>query len=374
MVGSRVFGGLDVWVQPIGQGEARRVTSKKYDWVNHLTWTEDGHEVVYDTSSPLVFRAPLTGGEPQPIPGVGQGAAGPTIRASRMVHEQWVVPPTAIWRLPGRTASRPGLAPAKLIASSGWNGNMAYSPDGRRIAFSSTRTGVANIWVCDADGSNPVQLTSFERTSGTPRWSPDGRNLTFDSVEAGDWNIYVVDAEGGKPRRLTGEASNETLASWSRDGRFIYFSSDRSGRGEIWKMPSTGGEAVQVTRGGGFYSQESWDGRDLYYARRGSDTGIWRVPVSGGDETEVLPGPFEGHYEWTLSRSGIYYATTRDLTRGEDYTIRYLDLASGRASELYRKQGASEHAWLAVSPGEEWLLFTESEPSTSELMLVENFR
>jgi Tol biopolymer transport system component len=103
--------------------------------------------------------------------------------------------------------------------------NPQFSPDGSRIAFTSSRNGQVEIWVCDSDGSNPVQLTELNRNSegGTPRWSPDGRYLAFDSTKAGRSDIYVVPAQGGPVRRITPEASHEDMPSWSRDGKWIYF-------------------------------------------------------------------------------------------------------------------------------------------------------
>jgi Tol biopolymer transport system component len=265
--------------------------------------------------------------------------------------------------------------PQKLIASSQTDGNPAYSPDGRKIAFHSDRSGVLNIWVCDSDGRNPVQLTTFEKRTGTPRWSPDGRRVLFDSIEAGDWNLYVVDADGGVPRRLTPESSAENSGTWSRDGRFVYFSSNRSGSDQLWKMPSAGGPAVQVTRGGGYYAEESWDGRHLYYTNARAATGIWKVGVEGGEETEVVGGaPIAFFGNWALSRSGLYYATIRPRHRGSEYTVQYLDFGSGRTSEVLRQVGPSGHMWLAVSPDEQWVLYSEWPEAQSELMLVENFR
>jgi Tol biopolymer transport system component len=101
-----------------------------------------------------------------------------------MVYQQQTVHPENIWRIPGRGATGPDREPKKLIASSGGDWNPDYSPDGRRIAFDSSGSGVDNIWVCNSDGSDPLQLTSLERVAGTPRWSPDGRRIVFDSVEA----------------------------------------------------------------------------------------------------------------------------------------------------------------------------------------------
>ena len=274
----------------------------------------------------------------------------------------------------GRGASLRSREPERLIASSQEECNPAYSPDGRRIAFESGRSGVNNIWLCDSDGRNPVQLTSFGRRAGTPRWSPDGRRLAFDSLEAGDWNIYVVDADGGAPRRLTPESSQEHAGTWSRDGRWIYFQSNRSGSRQIWKMPSAGGPAVQVTRDGGNGAQESWDGRYLYYSQSPVDTGIWRLPFDGGAETEVIRGPLPRWADWTLVRAGIYYAMVRRQGPRSEYSIQFFDFASGRTTQVFRQVGGSSHQYVAVSPDERWILYNELPEWQSELMLVENFR
>jgi Tol biopolymer transport system component len=76
--------------------------------------------------------------------------------------------------------------------------------------------------------------------------------------------------------------------TWSHDGRWIYFTSDGSGESQAWKMPAEGGAAGQATRGGGVYAaEESRDGSYLYFSKSNE---IWRVPMGGGEESEVLSG------------------------------------------------------------------------------------
>jgi Tol biopolymer transport system component len=378
--GSRgYYGGQDVWVQPADGGEARRLTFGEYDECEGLAWTADGREILFTVYAAgfKVLRVSLAGGEPRAVEGVGQHAAWASIRGDRMVFTQTAPQASDIWRVPGRKAAARDRAPEKLISSSHWDDDPAYSPDGRRIAFSSRRTGVMNIWVCDSDGSNPVQLTSFGRFASLPSWSPDGRRIAFESAEAGDSNLYVIDADGGVPRRLTQSPSSDSMGSWSRDGRWIYFSSDRGGSVQVWKIPVEGGEAVQVTRGGGVNPAESWDGRYLYYASSGSAPGIWRVPLDGGDEAEVVPGPIAASVGWALAPRGLYFATQRmESVISEEYTIQHLDLESGQVTPLVRREGDLDHfqVRLAVSPGDEWVLFGEAGTWESDLMLVENFR
>src|SRR5207302_7175840 len=118
--------------------------------------------------------------------------------------------------------------------------------------------------------------------------------------------VYVIGAGGGQPRRLTQRPDNGTSPSWSGDGNRIYYRSRRSGRDEVYRMPAGAGAGVQVTRNGGLLGQESPDGRYLYFMKplggagpggfEGS-LGLWRTPVEGGDETQVLETVYNRAFE-----------------------------------------------------------------------------
>jgi len=371
--GSPIWGLWDVWVKPIAGGEARKVTTGQYDFCFNLTWTSTGNELLYTVLPECrILRVRLAGGRPEPIPGVGQSAREPSLKGSRLVYVQRTTLPLDIWRLPGR-ATPPALrVPDRIVTSRLFDGNPSYNPDGDRIAFQSERTGVNNIWLCQSDGSSLIQLTAFNAHTGSPDWSPNGRSIAFDSVEQGDWNIYVIDLEGGLPRRLTLANSDDNVPSWSSDGNWIFFGSNRGGRDQIWKIPATGGMAVQVTYSGGVWPQTSRDGRFVYYSKSWGKATIWRVPVDGGEETEVLATPVY-HTEWALAPSGLYFSLRQPLPRGSRWGIELLDLTSNQVTELYRKDGPFLHVWIAVSPNEEWLLYSERQADTSELMLVEGF-
>jgi Tol biopolymer transport system component len=364
------FGGWDVWVQALPDGAApRRLTFTSYDFCAGLAWAPDGAELFFTTweGDFRTYRVRLAGGEPEPVLGVG--VAYPALQGNRMVHQQITGQGGVILRGPGRRASAAERAPRPLIVSTQGEGQPAYSPDGKRVAFVSGRSGVPAIWVSQSDGSDPGQLTRFDAHTGSPSWSPDGRQIAFDSVVAGNWNLYVVDAEGGNPRRVTSDDSDDTYSSWSRDGRSLYFSSRRTGSAQVWRIPAGGGDAIQVTRGGGTTSHESWDGQWLYFSRSREQTGIWRVPVNGGEETEVVKGPLRTDKDWAVARDGLYYATSGPERQA---TVEFLDVGSGRVSEILR---AKDYGFaLAVSPDEKWILYGKRSQGTSELMLVENFR
>src|SRR5438128_1202651 len=98
--------------------------------------------------------------------------------------------------------------------------------------------------------------------------------------------------------------------SWSNDGRWIYFASNRTGEFQIWKIPATGGEAERLTSKGGFGPAESPDGKYVYYAKGMQTAGLWRVPVSGGDEEEVLDLLPAGAWKlWVVTDRGIYFGS-----------------------------------------------------------------
>jgi Tol biopolymer transport system component len=177
-------------------------------------------------------------------------------------------------------------ASSKFLASTRYEESPAWSPDGKRVAFSSNRGGVRQIWVAEADGSNAVALTNFpDGIAGSPRWSPDGDMIVFDARPNGAADVYSVRADGGIPKRLTDHPAEDHVPCYSADGRWIYFASLRSGPGQVYRMPATGGEAVQVTRKGAYAPIASPDGKWIYYEK---ENGIWKVPPDGGEEVQVL--------------------------------------------------------------------------------------
>ena len=347
-----------------------------------LTWTPDGAHLVYSSDRagpPGLWKLPASGGEPEQLAVGRDYALRPTLsRDGRRLAYVHVSADANIWRfeisrLPGR--SKP---PTRLIASTWGDGEQQFSPDGKRIVFSSSRSGTSTpeIWLCDSDGSNAVQLTNFGGpVPGTPRWSPDGRQIAFDfftaPAPAGPLEIYVVNADGGPPRRLTSEKSSGAVPSWSRDGRWIYFVSDRTGTWQVWKMSADGGKAVQVTKGGGFAAFESLDGKMLYYAKGLTVPGLWKVPVEGGEEIPVIEQLDAGLWGyWDLTKDGIYFydAKTRAIEFFSFATRKLTKVAVPERGPIRFNQG------LSVSPDGRWILYAQNDIIGGDIMLVENFR
>jgi Tol biopolymer transport system component len=365
----------DIYLQPVAGGEARRLTSDGKAILG-LAWTADGRSVVFSSNRaglPTLWRVPISGGEPQPLAGIGQDAYSPAVspRGNLLAYTQQLENDN-IWRAPGPRSETPGGPPTELISSPRVQTDEQFSPDGKRIAFQSDRSGSIEIWVCNSDGSNPVQLTSFGGPlTGTPHWSPDGRSIAFDSRPGGKAGVFVISAEGGEPRRVTEGNWDDIVPSLSRDGKWIYFCSNRSGDWELWKVAATGGKAQSLTQNGGFEAKESRDGKWLYYSKFLSEQGIWRIPIQGGEATLVLNRKTERF--WDLTEQGICFI---DLEAKPHATINFYDFATQRVTKIgsVDKELVGGYGALSVSPDGQWVLYPQVDRVDSHIMLVENFR
>jgi Tol biopolymer transport system component len=123
----------------------------------------------------------------------------------------------------------------------------AWSPDGRHIAFQSSRDGHPAIYVMDADGANQTRLMAEQGSDTAPVWSPDGKHIAFVSNRDGDQEIYVMDADGSHETRLTDSPRDDNSPTWSPDGTKIAFVSWRDNNPDIFVMNADGSGQAQLT-------------------------------------------------------------------------------------------------------------------------------
>ncbi len=152
-----------------------------------------------------------------------------------------------------------------------------WSPDRMRIAFESNREGGwefdfwgnMDVYVMNADGTNPINLTNHPALDGYPDWSPDGMQIAFESNRDGDdnWEIYVMNADGTNPINLTNHPAEDRHPAWSPDGKRIAFESNRDGnwernRNDNWEvfvMNPDGANPINLTN-----DNRAWDGRPTW--------------------------------------------------------------------------------------------------------------
>jgi len=378
------FSATDLYVLPLsGKGEPRRLTFDGLT-IAGLTWTPDSREIIFSSrrggSVYSLWRIAATGGVPKQVSALGEDLVSPAMaRNSNRLAYTRALDDMNIWSI-ALDASGRATSQAPLITSTFRDSDPDYSPDGRKIAFTSGRAGGFGIWVSNSDGSNPQLLfDGGPYVTGSPRWSPNGRRIAFDSrsndpANAGKPNIWVISAEGGQLQRLTTDPAGGVAPSWSQDGRWVYFASARSRNLEVWKVPAGGGSAVEVTRKGGFEGFETADGQYLYYLKGRGIPGIWRVPTAGGEEVPVTDRDQAGLWRcWRLAGGGIYFGTAAPP---EGARLEFLDLATGRVREILRTNKAPDLTIpsLAVAPDGRHLLYAQYDQSGSNIMMVEDFR
>jgi Tol biopolymer transport system component/DNA-binding winged helix-turn-helix (wHTH) protein len=344
-----------------------------------LAWTPDGREIVYssgpDMGGPVELRRVTRSGsgEPRVLAVAGEHGRWPAIsrNGNRLAFTRNYASDLNIWRLDLSARHNEASDAVKLIGSTRNDLVPQYSPDGKRIVFISQRSGCDEVWVCNNDGSDAVQLTSLRASiTGTPRWSPDGERIAFDSNARGNFDVYVVGAAGGRPKRLTDHPADDGIASWSRDGHFIYFVSNRAKSWNIWRMPAEGGDAVQMTSNGGYFVFESPDGASLYYAKHPTASTLWKKPVQGGKETQVLDSLYGASF--AVRDNGIHFLRPPD--GGGSPTLRFLSFETGAIKTIASIPRLINHG-LTVSPDGRYALYTQEDAAPgSELMIVENFR
>ncbi len=168
----------------------------------------------------------------------------------------------------------------------------AWSPDGSKIAFSSNRTGLSQIFTMNADGSNQTQISSGVANDTEPAWSPDGTQIAFRrtlvSLNARS-DIWKFNANGSGETALTvTQTANEGRPTWSPNGAMVAFYTDRDGNFEIYKMTSAGATPTRLTNHPAADANPSWspDGSTIAFEKFISGSAsIWIVGSDGSSPT-----------------------------------------------------------------------------------------
>jgi Tol biopolymer transport system component/DNA-binding winged helix-turn-helix (wHTH) protein len=334
-------------------------------------WTRDGREVVFAVfpRGPRLFRVNASGApRVRRIPAIGELLLDPALcpRTGRMAYTNWVAVQSIV-----RLDISPGLdAPASPVSfnSTRSDGEPCFSPDGRTVAFVSTRLGPPAIWLSRPDGSGLRRLTPPREElawCGEPAWSPDGQWIAYAQIGR-QADIFVISVLGGVPRRITFDPAEDREPAWSPHGQWVYFVSKRDGGPRVWRKPWAGGTPERVSALEGTQPTLSPDGRVLFARGWPNEDEVWRMPADGGPAEIVLRSVSLSR--WWMGPSGLYFFG-RPSPGGRIGLFRY-ELDSGDARRLAVVDDSIGRG-LTVSPDETTIFFTKAVRREADLLMLE---
>jgi TolB protein len=230
-------------------------------------------------------------------------------------------------------------------------GVIALSPDWRRdgyaLVFAALQPGRQTLYTL-AVGGRPVPLSSAAGMHGTPAWSPDGKRLAFTSSHEGDPEIYVRGPAPGSTVRLTHSWAIDCSPSWSPTGRELAFTSDRAGTPQIYLMDAEGANVRRLTFSGNYNTSPAWSpqgDRIAYVARIENHLQVCTISLNGENLVQLTT---EGNNEdpaW--SPDGLHLVFSSSVDHGPDLWVMHYDGSGKQRSTT--THGAVMPAW---GPGE----------------------
>jgi Tol biopolymer transport system component len=232
----------------------------------------------------------------------------------------------AIWFRDGEELPAVEYVPRPVTATSGWDAEPAWSPDGKLIAFTRMTSGSLDIYVQPIDGGEAVARVELPGEQASVHWTPDGRYLSYLSKHRPGSPVFLSPVDGGTPRELIA-TNSPTLdfggsamgdRPWSNDGRTLLLSMPtEGGQLAVHKVDGTTGEAEQITfpQGGSRDTNPtySFDGERIVFRREIEGRGaVMLKPAAGGDPEVLLGDEFD--YEaaaWRPDNRRVVFISSR---------------------------------------------------------------
>jgi Tol biopolymer transport system component len=213
-----------------------------------------------------------------------------------------------------------------------------------RIAFYSSRSGSAQIYIMNPDGSGLRRLTTNSAKDRSPVISPDGSRIAFASDRDGASRIYIMNVDGSGQRRLTNSPDVEILPAWSHDGRRVFYQVEpKDGRSIIHSASAGGGDVRRVTDGSvGFnYPAVSPDGRRIVC--NGPDFSVSIMNIDGsGQRTVGTPGVSRMRPLWSPDGAKFAYGLLHGVPPNHTTEIGVMDADGGRDTSVTRDDTVNE--------------------------------
>jgi len=236
----------------------------------------------------------------------------------------------------------------RLTWNTAYERESRFSPDGSRIAYSSSISGTDDIWLMNAVGGakQNVTLDGFDNTE--PTWSPDGSRIAYTSDQGPglDWDIWVVNADGSGKTNLTPSTSGiqDYDPAWSPDGSKIAFVSNRGGSPDIYVMNPNGSNVTNLTN-----NTTWWD-----------DEPAWSPDGSKIAFMSTRAGPYNNVYVMNADGSNQHALTSSSVTKlgtawsPDGQHISFSSWEDGDADLWMVNPDGSGLGHLTDHPGEEW--------------------
>jgi Tol biopolymer transport system component/DNA-binding winged helix-turn-helix (wHTH) protein len=312
-----------VWSVAFDGTELQAITDNKSGDKSSPVYSPDGKSIYYNRGE-VLWRIPVRvdngapAGEPVKVADLGSTVIrNATLSASgtRIAYSASSPADNLVAVPVSPNTNEPSGPPLFLTNEPGTRHlNPAFSPDGQKIAFAALRRGSgSNVWLIDADGGNPTQVTVGGGRS--PAWYPNGQQLAFLSVRQGHRKFWSIDAAGGNERSLF-ELEDIENPSMSPDAKQVAFNFTKGGVVNVATVSMTGGEPKQITYDKELAGWPSWSPDARFLAveiKRGDDTHIAIVPSNGGEPIQLTFAPGQSWPNgWSPDGDKIVFAGARD--------------------------------------------------------------
>jgi len=375
-------GGLgDLYVVSVEGEQVKPATRLTFDTkgVRGIAWMDHGRSILYGTqrseTEPYgLWKIARDGGMPQPVTPADFDAINPSVSPSGALvfeHRQLVT------ELIQQPLGASGDA-QPLLASEKADSSPAYSPDGKSIAFVSTRTGWGELWLYRTGSGAPVQLTHFrgEGLVFSPSWAPDGGSLAFSFRQDGATNIMLYNLASGAMRALTRTLHRDFNPVYSADGRYLFFSSNDDGTPRIWRMRVDGtgrAEPLFIEAVASFVP--SSDGRWLYFIEQGTELSLWRRSLVDGSTEQILHIAGRATFVDSLAIAGnrVYLAVSQsDLSISDIFEVDTAAKSAHIVAHLRDLPPLAESgiAGFSISPDKRMLIVDHTKHYATELYQV----